>query len=85
MRVRIVLAVVLLLAGSAAILVLRSVLLDRLDEEIEVRLRQRLRPPTQRSKHRERVPRYLTVMSRAMAMASWARWWPVRRSVLRRS
>jgi two-component system, OmpR family, sensor kinase len=42
MRVRIVLAVVLLLAGSAAvsILVLRSVLLDRLDEEIEVRLRQ---------------------------------------------
>jgi two-component system, OmpR family, sensor kinase len=42
MRVRIVLAVVLLLAGSAAvsILVLRSVLLDRLDEEIGVRLRQ---------------------------------------------
>jgi signal transduction histidine kinase len=42
MRVRIVLAVVLLLAGSAAvsILVLRSVLLARLDEEVEVRLRQ---------------------------------------------
>jgi signal transduction histidine kinase len=42
MRVRIVLAVVLLLAGSAAvsILVLRSVLLARLDEEVQVRLNQ---------------------------------------------
>jgi signal transduction histidine kinase len=42
MRVRIVLAVVLLLAGSAAvsIAVLRSVLLDRLDDEVRVRLRQ---------------------------------------------
>jgi signal transduction histidine kinase len=42
MRVRIVLAVVVLLAGSAAvsIWVLRGVLLDRLDEEVEVRLRQ---------------------------------------------
>jgi len=42
MRVRIVLAVVLLLAGSAAvsIAVLRSVLLNRLDEEVQVRLNQ---------------------------------------------
>ncbi len=42
MRVRIVLAVVLLLAGSAAvsIAVLRSVLLNRLDDEIRLRLRQ---------------------------------------------
>jgi hypothetical protein len=42
MRVRIVLAVVLLLAGSAAvsIAVLRSVLLNRLDEEVQVRLSQ---------------------------------------------
>jgi signal transduction histidine kinase len=41
MRVRIVLAVVLLLAGSAAasILVLRGVLLNRLDEEIQENLR----------------------------------------------
>lgn len=42
MRVRIVLAVVLLLAGSAAvsIAVLRNVLLNRLDQEIQVQLRQ---------------------------------------------
>lgn len=42
MRVRIVLAVVLLLAGSAAvsIAVLRNVLLNRLDEEIQVHLSQ---------------------------------------------
>jgi two-component system, OmpR family, sensor kinase len=42
MRVRIVLAVVLLLAGSAAvsIAVLRGVLLNRLDEEVQVRLSQ---------------------------------------------
>lgn len=42
MRVRIVLAVVLLLAGSAAvsIAVLRNVLLNRLDEEVRVRLTQ---------------------------------------------
>jgi two-component system, OmpR family, sensor kinase len=42
MRVRIVLAVVMLLAGSAAvsIAVLRGVLLNRLDEEVQVRLSQ---------------------------------------------
>jgi signal transduction histidine kinase len=42
MRVRIVLAVVMLLAGSAAvsIAVLRGVLLKRLDEEVQVRLNQ---------------------------------------------